>query len=351
MDGDTTLGAMGLSAGSATYKTSKLAIGSHTITAVYDGSSVYSNSTSPNLVQTVNQDSTTTAVTASVNPSVFGQSVTFTTTVTAAAPGSGTPTGSVTLMDGSITLGTAHLSGGRATIKTSSLAVGSQSITVFYSGDGNFTSSTSAALTQTVNQDATTISLKSSANPSIFGQSVTFTATVKAAAPGSGTPSGTVTFYDGIRAIGTGTLGLGNPDTATFKTSSLSVGAHAITAQYAGDGNFTTITSAPLTQTVNQAATKMTVASSVNPSNPLQVAFTATVAALAPGSGVPTGTVTFFINGTPQPAVQLMVENGVDEATFTYTFSIAGTYTITAVYSGYTDFTTSTSSVLHKKVK
>jgi hypothetical protein len=72
---------------------------------------------------------------------------------------------------------------------------------------------------------------------------------------------------------------------------------------------------------------------------------------VAPGSGVPTGTVTFYIDGVPQPAVQLTVENGVDVATLTYTFSVAGTYSIMAVYSGDTDFTNSYSSVLYQNVK
>ena len=277
--------------------------------------------------------------------------MTFTATVSAAAPGSGTPTGSVTFMDGSTTLGSATLSSGKASFKTTSLAVGSQVITAVYGGDGNFTTSPSAALTQTVQQDATTTDLKSSANPSSFGQSVTFTATVKAASPGSGTPSGTVTFYDGSTEIGTGTLGLGNPDTATFTTASFSVGAHAITAVYGGDGNFTTSTSTAINQGVNQAGSSTTVVSSANPSSSGQsVTFTATVNAVAPGVGTPTGTVTFSINGTPQSPVPLTVINGVDQATFTTAPLYAGTYTITAVYDGDINFTTSTSKAFSQKV-
>jgi hypothetical protein len=81
------------------------------------------------------------------------------------------------------------------------------------------------------------------------------------------------------------------------------------------------------------------------------VTFTATVKAAAPGSGTPTGTVTFSINGTPQsPVVSLTVVNGVDEALFTYMFSTAGTYTITAVYAGDSNFATSTFSGFSQKV-
>ena len=144
------------------------------------------------------------------------------------------------------------LSGGKARFKTTSLAVGSQAITAVYGGDGNFITSKSVALTQTVQQDATTTNLKSSANPSVFGQSVTFTATVKAASLGSGTPSGTVTFYDGSTTLGSATLG--GAGTASFTISSLSVGSHSIKVSYGGDADFKASTSAVLKQSVRASS-------------------------------------------------------------------------------------------------
>ena len=155
-------------------------------------------------------------------------------------------------MDGSTALGSATLSSGKASFKTTSLAGGSQAITAVYGGDGNFITSKSVALTQTVQQDATTTNLKSSANPSVFGQSVTFTATVKAASPGSGTPSGTVTFYDGSTTLGSATLG--GTGTASFTTSSLSVGSHSIKVSYGGDADFKASTSAVLKQSVRASS-------------------------------------------------------------------------------------------------
>src|SRR5258708_6559595 len=93
--------------------------------------------------------STTTAVTASLNPSMYGNSVTFTASVT---PSSG-PTGSVTFKDGSVVLGTQLLNAsGQASYQTSSLAVGPHSITAAYGGDTNFSASTSAEVTQTINK-------------------------------------------------------------------------------------------------------------------------------------------------------------------------------------------------------
>jgi hypothetical protein len=98
-------------------------------------------------------------------------------------------------------------------------------------------------------QASTTTILRSSANPSAFGQSVTFTATVSANASGSGTPTGSVTFKDGTTVLGSGTLSGG---VATFTTKKLAVGSHQITATYNGATNFKSSTSPVLTQAVNK---------------------------------------------------------------------------------------------------
>ncbi len=91
---------------------------------------------------------TTTTLSSSADPSSFNQSVTFTATVS--PNGSGTPTGTVTFMDGSTALGTGTLSGGLATFATSALAIGTHPVTAVYSGDSNFLGSTSSVLTQNV---------------------------------------------------------------------------------------------------------------------------------------------------------------------------------------------------------
>jgi hypothetical protein len=345
MDGSTSIDTATLSGGKATFKTSALAVGSHAITVMYGGDTNFLTSTSAALSQVVNQAGTSTALSSSVNPSVYGQSVTFSVTVTAAAPGTGTPTSSVTFMDGSTSLDTATLSGGKATFKTTALAVGSQSITAIYSGDVNFTTSTSPVVTQTVTQDQTTAKLTSSVNPSVYGQPVTFTATVSAVGPGSGTPTGNVTFMDGNTAIGACTLSSGK---ATFTTSSLAVGSHAITAVYGGDVNFTTSTSAAVSQGINQAGSSTAVGSSATPSVYGQsVTFTATVSALAPGSGTPTGTVTFEDGSTILDTASL--SGGT--ASFSISTLAVGTYSIKVVYGGDANFKTSTSATLKQVVQ
>lgn len=97
----------------------------------------------------IGQPATTTVVTSTANPSILAASVTFAVSVTPSG-GSGTPTGTVTIKDGSTTLATQSLVNGQATFTTSSLSVGSHSITATYSGDTNFQGSTSTVLTQAV---------------------------------------------------------------------------------------------------------------------------------------------------------------------------------------------------------
>ncbi len=191
------------------------------------------------MLQTVNKGSTTiTTVTSSANPSVFGRTVIFTAlTVT---PGSGKFDNGGTVqfaVDGNDYGGAVRPSGGRATIADATLSVGTHTITARYSGDANFGAS-SGVLSggETITKAGTMTTVTSSPNSSVYGQSVTFTATVTA---GSGTfdNGGTVQFaVDGINYEAPASLSGGK---ATITDSTLSVGTHSITAVYGGDSNFT----------------------------------------------------------------------------------------------------------------
>jgi len=325
---------------------STLTVGNHTISATYAGDSNFLTTQTSSFTQTVQKDGTKTGLLASTNPSVYGQSVTFTATVSAAVPGGGTPAGTVTFKDGSTTLGTASLSAGTAMLTTSKLATATHSITAVYGSSSSYLGSTSAVLNQEVDQDATRTAVSSSINPSVYGQSVTFTATVTASAPGSGTPTGTVTFYDGSTQLGTGTLN--SSSSATLAIATLGAGTHTITATYGGDTNFLTSTSATFTQTVNQDATQTALTSSHNPSVYGQsVTFTATVTASSPGSGTPTGSVEFYDGTTDLGPGSL---NSSGKATFITSSLSVGTHSITASYGGDSNFLTSTSTALSQKV-
>jgi len=340
-DAATNLGSSPLnSSGVATFSTSTLAGGPHSITAVYGGDTKFSGSTSSVLAQTVSPTGTTTALTSSLPTSTYGTSVKFTATVTASS-GTATPTGSVTFKDGATSLGTVALSGGTASFSTSSLSVGSHSITANYGGDSNYLSSVSGALSQTVNRASTTTTVSSSANPSAVGQNVTFTATVSPSAA-----TGTVQFSDAGLPLGSPVTLTGGK--ASLSTSSLSKGSHSITAAYSGDANYTGSNSSTLTQNVTLIGTTTSLTSSPNPSHRGQtVTFTATVKPTS-GTGTPTGTVTFLDSSTPLGSPAL---NTSGVATFSTSSLSAGTHSITAKYGGDTNYGGSTSVVLKQAVQ
>ena len=189
---------------------------------------------------------TSTTLTSSLNPSSYHQGVTFTAKVTGTFGAA--PTGSVTFKNGAVTLGSAAISGGVAKFNTTALTAGTHSITATYGGSSKNLGSKSAALTQTVNKAHTSTTLASSLNPSHHGNPVTFTATVTGAFGGSA--SGSVKFKSGTTVIGTGTVSA-TTHKATFTTSTLATGTHAITAAYQGDADYVTSTSAVLNQVVN----------------------------------------------------------------------------------------------------
>ena len=250
-DGLTVLGTATLVNGRASLSISTLAVGSHPLTAAYGGSATFAASTSAAVNQVVNAGNSTTSLTATPNPSITGQAVTLTATVSAVAPATGVPTGTVTFRDGVTVLGTATLVNGSASISTSTLAVGSHPLTAAYGGSATFAASTSATVTQVVNAPgvaATTTSLTSTPNPSTTGQAVTLTATVTSAA---GVPTGTVTFRDGATVLGTATLVNGS---ASISISTLAVGTHPLTAAYGGSAAFAASTSATVNQVVNNPA-------------------------------------------------------------------------------------------------
>ena len=262
--------------------------------AGYDiGAYQYSTSGSSTTHGTNNTNSKSTMlVTSSANPSSSGQAITFTVSVNAVSPETGTPTGDVAIRDGTTLLGTWTLnSAGEVTYSTSNLAIGTHTINVTYMGDSNFASS-AASLTQTVNGTSSgtnaassNTSVTSSISPSASGQVVTFTVTVSAVSPATGIPTGYVAIRDGTTLLGTWTLN--SAGNVTYSTSALAVGTHTINVTYMGDSNFAA-SAGSLTQTVNgassgtnAASSNTSVTSSISPSASGQVVtFTVTVSAV-----------------------------------------------------------------------
>lgn len=335
-DGSNSLGTATLdTAGRASLAVSSLTPGSHSIVAAYSGDTRFSPSTSTASSLTVNKGSTTTSLSGSPNPSVFGQAVVFSATVTGPT-GTGTPTGSMTFSDGAIAIGTATLNQGKATLSVNSLTVGAHSISASYAGDSTFANSTSAALSQTVNKSSTTTTLAGTPNPSVFGQPVTLTATVVASGGGTGTPSGNVTFSDGGNSLGTATLTQGK---TALSITSFTPGSHTISASYVGDVNFLPSSASGaggVTQVVGQSSTVTVLSSSANPSVYGQlVRFTAAVTPTGGGGGIPNGTLTFSDGNT-------LLGTAALDNTGTAVISVSslgmGSHSITASYSGSTGY-------------
>jgi len=243
-DGAATLGTVALTGNTASFTGATLAAQSHAITATYSGDAHFAASNSPILTETISKAATSIILTSSPYTSRFGQPVAFYAAVKSAT--SGTPTGTVTFKDGATVMGTGALSLGHAKFTTLKLPVGSHSLTAVYTGNANFTGSTSAVLHFVTSKAATSTTVISSLNPSKHGTAVTFTATAKSST--TGTPTGSATFKDGTTILATVGLTSGK---AAFTTSTLGAGSHSITASYNGSSGFNASTSAILTQSVN----------------------------------------------------------------------------------------------------
>jgi hypothetical protein len=196
----------------------------------------------------LNTQGTTINFTSSSSQPTYGQSLTLTASVASSvSSGLPVPTGTVTFENGSTVIGTAQtLSGGQASVSTTTLPAGTNSLAAVYSGDPNYQAHT-VLLSQTVQVATSSTSLASSVSSATPGQLVTFTATVNAPQP-----TGTVTFFDGANSIGTGTLSAGQ---AAFSTTSLAVGTHNITAAYAGNSNISGSTSSILQEVIGNGST------------------------------------------------------------------------------------------------
>jgi hypothetical protein len=322
IDGSTVLATVAVASGTASYATSTLAAGSHTIGFTYSGDSNYmSQSTAVPLTVL---STTTTTLTSSANPSTTSQSVTLTATVSPSASA-----GPVSFYDGSTLLGTVTLSSGTAAYSISSLTQGTHAITATYSGDSTHNGS-SATYSQSVKSPAG-LTTGVSPSPAVAGQTVTLTANVNSAA------TGTVTFTDGSTTLATVAVSSGH---AAFSTASLAAGSHSLGFSYSGDSNYLPAT-ASFTETVLAFST-VAVASNANPSTVGQtVTFTASV---TPSTA--TGTVQFLDSGSVIGTVSL----ASGAATFSTASLAQGSHSITASYGGDANDAAASSTTLSQVV-
>jgi hypothetical protein len=247
-DGGTTVAIVPLVNGQSAFTTQYSAPGFHVITASYSGDSNNTSSVSGAITEQVTglPSKTITTLASTLNPSIYGQKVTFMAQVTTSGPVP--PTGTVVFMwkyfTTTYTIGTATLNGaGVATLTKSNLNANPYPMIAVYRGDTNNLSSTSAVLNQTVLQTTSAATLTSSVNPSTVGQAITFAA--KFTSP-TVIPSGPVTFNAGITVLGTAQLSSGK---AIFTTSTLPAGSTVVKVIYNGNSNIKG-SSASATQTV-----------------------------------------------------------------------------------------------------
>jgi hypothetical protein len=239
---------------SATFNLSSAGIppGAYSVTAVYNGDNNLTGSSSYPATVTISaaKVATTTGLSASPTVAASGQLVTLSATVTSNISGS-TPTGMVTFLYGTRSLGTAALnSQGVATLteSTTGIPAGNYNVTAAYAGDAYDDPSTSSPQTVTV-QNSTTTALSVYPGLVASGEPVTLTATVTRT-PGSGTPTGTVNFsFEGYN-FGSATLNSQGAAIMKFSTQNLGSGSYSITATYAGDALDSGSTSSPVTLTV-----------------------------------------------------------------------------------------------------
>lgn len=332
--GSTVLGAAPLAQGRVTLRATPPAMGNNLVTARYEGEAPFVPSASPAVTVKVVKGATTTGLESSRPVARVGEAVTLTATVRAVAPAEGVPTGSVKFRDGSTTLATVGLIDGVATFTTTTLGGGERSLTAAYTGEPRFGASTSAPIPQVIEGSAT-VTAESSTNPARVGQAITFTARVDTG--GGPSATGRVTFRDGKKSLGSPVLSSG---VATLTTSIPEAGGHSITAVYEGDDRYAAATSKGFSQKVAKGATSTaTTTSDATAAVGQAVTFTATVRAVSPAAGTPTGKVKFKAGGTLLGSASL--SSGV--ARLTTSALAPGRYTITAVYAGSGDFETSTS--------
>jgi YVTN family beta-propeller protein len=218
---------------------------------------------------------------------------------------------------------------------------------------GMTTSFSPFAIVQPAGKISTALGLNSSANPSVAGQAVTFTAVFGGTGfppAGAPAPTGSVTFMDGSNPLGA-PVSLPTSGQIAFTTSTLSAGPHTITAQYSGDGNYAGSSSNSVTQNVNQTATLLSLTSSANPSVVGQaLTFTSALSgtsSVPPGVPAPTGTVTFTVDGA---VFGSPVSLSGELAAISITSLVAGSHTVSAQYSGDSDYAASSSNVVTQTV-
>lgn len=352
--GTTTIGTAPLSNGSATLSSlpttaaNGFSVGNDTITATYGGDPLnYASSSGTTTLTVLPLPATTTTISASPSSLTAGGTTTLTATVTSTA--AGTPSGTITFKTTSFNslLGTATLSNGTATISiiansANYLPPGTDSITAMYSGDTSFAASSGTTSLQVIGIPTTTAVTVAPASV-MFNNPANFTVTLTA--PGSVQPFGYVTLKTSTGSYFDSRFVSGGPSTMTDTVNAqngFTVGVNTITASFSQNSDFAPSSGTTTLNVLPQPATTTTF--TVNPST-VTIGGTVTLSASVTSTtaGTPTGTITFLMNGNAVITYATLANGtatssvGVSPA---FGF-VVGLDTITARYSGDTNFASS----------
>ncbi|MCL2509973.1 MAG: Ig-like domain repeat protein [Methanomassiliicoccaceae archaeon] len=319
-----------------------LTTGNHLLSATFDGddneelngssgwTTLLVRAASTNLTFTVDPTS----------PQVYDNSITITATLSVVSPGEADLTGKLIIFkDFSTVLRTVPCDASGEASLTIDLPVGNHNLSVSFDRDGYLDMSYDIASYE-VNKSDTLTTLNADLVTTTYGDKVTFTAAVTAVPPGTGTPAGTVEFFDD--GVSMGTAQLDASGIATFATTTLSRLDHEITANYLGNDNYEPTVSSGVTVSVVAKATPITTLSATPYSTAVgkEATFIATVTS---AEGTPTGTVEFYNDGV------LMGTGPIDadgKAAYSTSDLDIGTYPITAKYLGNDVFSESDSNTL-----
>ena len=349
-DGSTALGSASLDAnGAATWRTGTLSIGTHLLSVGYAGDSANVSGTSSIVTEQIVQATTATTLAVSDASPTVGSGITLTANVSS---GNGpAPTGSVQFNDGTgsaaVPLGNASLTAnGTATFSTATLSPGTHTIYATYSGDTDSATSISVPILETVGQIATVTAVSTDVNPANAEATLHLSASVSLVpgAAADGALTGQISFFDGSKLLGTAAINASGQ--ATLALSTLSVGTHAISADFLGSTNYASSTSPTVSQNVQRSGTQtsLTTNSAISLAGK-PVTLQATVTGV---TGTPSGTVSFR-DGSAQLGTATLDANGT--ASLTTASLAAASHTITAVYAGDANFTASTSSAVQQTVQ
>jgi Bacterial Ig-like domain (group 3)/Chitobiase/beta-hexosaminidase C-terminal domain/FG-GAP-like repeat len=304
----------------------------HEVEASYPGDANHTPGASSTVPLLAAKVVTTLALSSSASSFTAGTQITLTATLSPPSVQTYVTDGEiVTFYFKGASIGTSPLSGGVATLSTSSLPAGADSLTASYPGDANFDGATSGPLALTVAQVMTTLRLTTStiANPP-FGNQLVLTANLIPYTSGPFTTGGDpVIFYNGGKKIGTGALSSG---VATLTINPLPAGSYTLQASYPGDVNFVASQSPASTLTATTLQVTVSPGSSVYGNN---VTITATLTPASAGSATTDYEQVTFYNGPFSIGTGALI-SGV--ATLDITSLPAGSNTITAVYLGDSTF-------------